>query len=607
MYNSKEEDGGQKQTKNDANAAPSLLGLFNPLHPSTNVTEFIEADINAPAGSDSHLMGLFAPPTASRTQSSEVSSSSILPDRTSNSSNGGSRITASLLASQKSPVFIKPSVTQSLSNNFSSPESEFSPLLGGDGDGGGGSLSLSSLPITTTTSVVSPNKQNPFHTPQSSIDMNPMMIGELDKTPKAGIGKYSYGGVGNHNDNNNNNISTSHIRMTSKIHARMPSLAMPVISESRPQSTSDIMNDKSNNNNSHHYQHDDNNNKNQDDVHQTQIVRIGFISRNIKDIIDSLKLPTTYIGSFVYVLYHVVFCLALASAIMRPNNPVSILGLMTKTAALGTLAASPIYWVRLAQDVPALYPTADLFLAPLLAKLALIVDQTLADDINITKEENDAVFLASFGVLTAIGTCISSCLLLAASVFKLANLGSYLPFPVICGFFAAVGILTWTLAINVDTGGTSIGTILTCGDVDLIRHALIHHIPTLIVAGFMKYLGPKNPFFVCLVVAVTVALFYLFMLITGTTLDEMKEQGWFWSHEELVYEGYTSTIGFDEWAPPAPFGVIAAVRHVHWGAVREGLSTAIAMSFLYLIRCSVYVSITMFMMRFNCYLLSSLQ
>ena len=85
------------------------------------------------------------------------------------------------------------------------------------------------------------------------------------------------------------------------------------------------------------------------------------------------------------------------------------------------------------------------------------------------------------------------------------------------------------------------------------------------------------------------------MLITGTTLDEMKEQGWFWSHEELVYEGYSSTIGFDEWAPPAPFSVLAAVRHVHWGAVREGLSTAIAMSFLYLIRCSVYVSVTMFM------------
>jgi hypothetical protein len=604
MYNNKEDDGaGQKQKKNDANAAPSLLGLFDPLPPSTNVTEFIEADINAPAGSDSHLMGLFAPPT-SRTQSSEVSSSSILPDRTS-SNGGGDRIPASLLASQKSPVFIKPIVTQSSSNNISSPESEVSPLLGGGGGGGGGgSLSLSSLPMTTT-SVVSPNKQNPFHTPQSSIDMNSMIIGELDKTPKAGIGKYSYGGVGNHNSNNN--TSTSHIRMTSKIHARMPSLAMPVISESRPQSTSDIMNDKSNNKN-HHYQHDDNNNNNNNnqDVHQTQIVPIGFISQNIKNIIDSLKLPTTYIGSFVYVLYHVVFCLALASAIMRPNNPVSILGLMTKTAALGTLSASSVYWVRLAQEVPALYPTADLFLAPFLAKLALSVDQTLAEDINITKEENDAAFLASFGVLTAIGTCISSCLLLAASIFKLANLGSYLPFPVICGFFSAVGILTWTLAINVDTGGTSIGTILTSGDVDLIRHAMIHHIPTLIVAGFMKYLGPKNPFFVCLVVVVTVAFFYLFMLITGTTLDEMKEQGWFWSHEELVYEGYSSTIGFDEWAPPAPFGVLAAVRHVHWGAVREGLSTAIAMSFLYLIRCSVYVSVTMFMIRFNCYLLSSL-
>ena len=70
----------------------------------------------------------------------------------------------------------------------------------------------------------------------------------------------------------------------------------------------------------------------------------------------------------------------------------------------------------------------------------------------------------------------------------------------------------------------------------------------------------------------------------------MKEEGWFWSHEELVYENYSSTLGFDVWAPPAPFGVTVAIYQVHWGAVKNGLSTAIAMSFLYLIRCSVYVA-----------------
>jgi len=255
---------------------------------------------------------------------------------------------------------------------------------------------------------------------------------------------------------------------------------------------------------------------------------------------------------------------------------------------LGTLVASPNYWFKLSQDIPALYPTADLFLAPFLAKLALIVDQALANDSAVTEKENDAVFLASFGMLTAIGMASSACFILAASVFKLANLGSFLPFPVICGFFSAVGILTWTSAINVDTGGKTIGVILTSGDFGLIRYALIHHIPTIVVAGFMKYLGPKNPFFVGAVVIVTVVLFYLFMFVTGTTLQEMKEEGWFWSHEELIYDKDASTLGFEVWAPPAPFGVWMVIHKVHWGAVRDGISTVVAMSSLYLIRCSVH-------------------
>jgi hypothetical protein len=242
-----------------------------------------------------------------------------------------------------------------------------------------------------------------------------------------------------------------------------------------------------------------------------------------------------------------------------------------------------------------------LFLAPFLANLALIVDQTLSDDMSssdstahvattmiVTKDNYDGIFLATFGVLSTIGFLLSSCLLVAASVFKLANLGSFLPFPVICGFFAAVGIMTWTLALNVDTGGKSIGVILTSVDLELWKFALVHHIPTLVVAGFMKYLGPKNPFFVVGVVFVTVAIFHVMMLLTGTPMEEMIEMGWFWSHDELVYVTSTVAVGFDKWAPPAPFGVLAELRQVHWGAVQKGLSTAVALSFLYLIRCSVH-------------------
>lgn len=195
-----------------------------------------------------------------------------------------------------------------------------------------------------------------------------------------------------------------------------------------------------------------------------------------------------------------------------------------------------IFRLTLASEVPALYPTVDLFLAPFLANLAVIVDQTLANDPNVTEAENDTLFLGTFAILSAIGICFSGLLLVLSSVFRLANLGSFLPFPVICGFFAAVGILTWTLAITVDTGGKSIGTILSSGDMDLVAYALIHHIPGVIIAVVMKVLGPRNPFYVIMIVICSVAIFYASMFAMGVSLEEAKDNGWFWSHDELVYE-----------------------------------------------------------------------
>jgi hypothetical protein len=120
-----------------------------------------------------------------------------------------------------------------------------------------------------------------------------------------------------------------------------------------------------------------------------------------------------------------------------------------------------------------------------------------------------------------------------------------LPFPVICGFFAAVGILTWTLAVAVDTGGKSIGAVLFSGDMEVLTHAIVHHTPTVIVAAVMKYLGPKNPFYVIAVVFATIGLFYSVMFVTGVSLEQAKDMGWFWSHEELVYDqGTVSWLRF---------------------------------------------------------------
>lgn len=219
---------------------------------------------------------------------------------------------------------------------------------------------------------------------------------------------------------------------------------------------------------------------------------------------------TTWVGGFMALLFHSVFCLTIGSAIIRPHGLVPMLGLMTKMAAIGIISAASVFWVGLSDDVPAIYPTVDLFTAPFLANVASVVDETLYNDPDVHDEHNDAVFLATFGLLVSTALVLSGTLLWLASVFKLANLGSFLPSAVLSGFFAAVGVLTWTLAIKVDTNGVSLGKIIHSGDWDVIRNALIHHGTSVVVGVAMKILGPKHPFYVVGLIFATTAGFYIF-------------------------------------------------------------------------------------------------
>ncbi|CAB9499496.1 solute carrier family 26 [Seminavis robusta] len=305
---------------------------------------------------------------------------------------------------------------------------------------------------------------------------------------------------------------------------------------------------------------------------------------------QDLTNPTTYIGAFMFVLYHVVFTLASGSAIQRPHANNSILGLMTKMGALGIIFAGPVYLYNIGNGLPCMYPTCDLFLAPIFASIAKIIDDDLALLTNLSDEENDDMFLATFGVLAFIGMGLAGALLLLAGVFRVANLGAFLPYPVLCGFFTAVGILTWHLGFVVDTSGKSFRTVFLNGDTSLIGYALMHHIPGVIVAIIMKYLGPKNPAYVVLVLFATVATVYMVMFVTGTSLEDARGQGWFWYHEDIVYEHNSAAIGFSKWLPPAPFGVINGIimGKVHWVSVWNGIQPACAMSFLYLIRCALH-------------------
>lgn len=124
----------------------------------------------------------------------------------------------------------------------------------------------------------------------------------------------------------------------------------------------------------------------------------------------------------------------------------------------------------------------------------------------------------------------------------------------------------------------------------MIQYSLLHHAPSFIIASLMKYLGPKNPFFVISLVLASIGLFYVALFSLGVSIESAVEQKWFWAKSDLVYAPMNAKVGFKAWSPPAPFGVFHAIweGNVHWGAVAAGLEPALALSFLYLIRCSIH-------------------
>ena len=222
---------------------------------------------------------------------------------------------------------------------------------------------------------------------------------------------------------------------------------------------------------------------------------------------------STWIGALMFLLYHVVFCLTMGSTITRTHGGGrSMIGLMTKTSAMGIMFSAPLLCFTLGDDIPALYPTVDLFTAPFFARMGQIVDESLyeeyGNDPSVGQEEREVIFLTTFTLLVSLSLAIAGLLLATASVFKLADLASFLPTSVISGFFSAVGVMMWTLAVKVDTNGLTVQHIVGSRDVSVIGHALLHHLPSVAIASTMKYLGPKHPFWVAGIVLATIAAFH---------------------------------------------------------------------------------------------------
>ncbi len=337
--------------------------------------------------------------------------------------------------------------------------------------------------------------------------------------------------------------------------------------------------------------------------------------------------PSTWTGGILFVLYHVVFCMASGGTITRPYSGKSVLGDMARYTALGIIVSCP-FLVFVMSDrqklgqtgIPAMYPSVDLFLAPFIAQAAEIIDKTIMDDWNagliggrgndpVTMEPDDELYLnrlwfGSFALVVSFGMFAAGSLLILASKIKLANLGTYLPYGVLCGFFSSVGVLMWKLAITIDTptnisrdDGTSEWKV-----------RLMHHLPSLVVGIAMNRFGPKHPFFVTGLIIFTVVVFYGVMAIMGISLEEAKSDGWFYSHEELqsqsssVYSSLSDDMlaatNWDDsrwnsrFLPPCPFGTWVAFfgRYVHWRAVLQGVEQMMALAILYLLRASIHAA-----------------
>ena len=298
---------------------------------------------------------------------------------------------------------------------------------------------------------------------------------------------------------------------------------------------------------------------------------------------------TTSIGSFTFVLFHIVFCLAQASAIPRPHSTNSILGPMVRSSALGPIICVPLYLHLLGRcTFQAFYPTLDIFCVPFLAQQAIIVDEMLFQEGN---ENDDDKFLTTFCLLSGLGVVLSGLMNILVTRFRLANLGNFLPYPVMCGFFSAVGLMVWSLAFSVDTDGKQIGGVFFGGNFNEIKDCMAHHIPSIITAACMVSLGPNKGYLPLITIGTMVSV-YGIIFASSSNLEDARNQGWFWRPEDFhnldttfLQDPQTNLYGV-----PLPFGVFAGIMrgNVCIPAIVKGLPVTFAMATIYLVRCSLH-------------------
>lgn len=116
---------------------------------------------------------------------------------------------------------------------------------------------------------------------------------------------------------------------------------------------------------------------------------------------------------------------------------------------------------------------------------------------------------------------------------------------------------------------------------DFARHA-----PSF-VAGVALYIyGPRGTHFLIGIISATIIFAYLVLFLTGTSLEDAQDLSFFWKREEVMLSSKSFNYG-----PPSAFGLWnpAVMGKICWPAFMNALDNVIAMSVIYLLRCSLHV------------------
>lgn len=158
---------------------------------------------------------------------------------------------------------------------------------------------------------------------------------------------------------------------------------------------------------------------------------------------------------------------------------------------------------------------------------------------------------ATIVAASALSTLLTALIFFLLGTFDLGNLVRYLPYPVVGGFLAGTGVLLLRGALRSMTDqDLAISTLLRA-------ETVLQWLPALVLSiGFLLLLRRYSHFLILpgLVLA-TVALFYLFLGLSGTTLESARARGW------LLTTTPTSAM----WQPLTP----ATVAQVDWSVLWE--------------------------------------